>query len=188
MIRWTVRAAVVAAGAVLALAVVQAQHEPDTFKATASATRGEASASAPITITISRYSSADDRAAVVAALREHGTPGARKTLSTFADAGVIELGGRRTPIKFALATPMPSGRLVTILTAEPLLFLGAGLPAAPSRDGYDVAVALLDVRDDGGGPGELAPAAKIGLDSAGALVIQDYGATVVWLQGLIRGR
>ena len=36
--------------------------------------------------------------------------------------------------------------------------------------------------------GELAPAAKIGLDSAGALVIQDYGATVVWLQGIIRAR
>ena len=188
MSRRTTRAAAVVAAAVLVVTVAAAQHGPETFNATASVTRGEARASAPITITIHRYSSADDRAAVLAAVRDHGTTGARQTLSTLSDVGVIELGGRRTSIKFAVARPTASGRVVTLLTAEPLLFLGAGVPAAPPRDGYDVAVAILDARDDGAGVGELAPAARIGLDAEGALLVHDYGATVVWLQGLIRAR
>jgi hypothetical protein len=36
--------------------------------------------------------------------------------------------------------------------------------------------------------GELAPAAKIGLDAEEALLINDYGATVVWLEGLTKAR
>jgi hypothetical protein len=69
-----------------------------------------------------------------------------------------------------------------------MLFFGAGLPDARARPGDEVAAALLDVRDDGGGLGELAPAAKIAVDPEGAVLIDDYGATVVWLQGLIRTR
>jgi hypothetical protein len=176
------------AAACLAVSAVGAQHGPETFTATATATRGDASAAAPITITIERYSSADDRTAILDALRTRGTIGARQALAALSDAGVIEVGGRRTAIKFAVARPTASGRLVTILTAEPLFFLGAGLPAATPREGYEVAAAILDARDDGAGIGELSPAAKVGVDAAGAVLIEDYGTTVVWLQGLIRAR
>ena len=185
---WRVAGGAVALAASLVVSGAAAQHEPETFKATATATRGDARATAPVTITIERYSSAADRTAVLAALRSHGTSGARRILSTLNDVGAIEIGGRRTAIKFAAARPVGSGRLVTILTAEPLFFLGAGLPAASARDGYDVAVAILDARDYGAGVGELAPAARVGVDADGALLIEDYGATVVWLQGLIRAR
>ena len=77
---------------------------------------------------------------------------------------------------------MPSGRLVTIVTAEPILFIGAGLPEAPSREGFDVGVAMLEL-DGGKVSGELVPAAKVGVDPNGALLIDDYGATVVWVSG-----
>ena len=172
---------------VLSMAIASAQV-PETFKATASVKHGEASASAPVVVTITRYASAGEREAVVKAVREHGTTGARQTLSTMPDAGFIELGGRRTAIKFAGVRPTGSGRLVTILTAEPILFLGAGIPSARARQGFDVAVAMLDVNDAGGGLGELAPAARVALDAEGALRIEDYGAAVVWLQGLARAR
>src|SRR5918993_571347 len=112
--------------------------------------------------------------------------GARQVLSTMADAGFIELGGRRTPIKFAGVRPTGSGRLVTILTAEPILFLGGAMPSAGPRQGFEVAGAMLDVNDAGAGIGELAPAARVALDAEGALRIEDYGATVVWLQDLSR--
>ncbi|MNC85109.1 hypothetical protein D3C83_06870 [compost metagenome] len=177
-----------ALAASLAVCGAAAQHQAETFKATATATRGDARATAPVTITIERYSSPADRTALLDAVRTQGTSGARRVLSTLKDVGAIDIGGRRTAIKFAGARPAGSGRLVTILTAEPLLFLGAGLPAASPREGYEVAVAILDARDDGAGIGELAPAAKVGLDAEGALLIEDYGATVVWLQGLIRAR
>jgi hypothetical protein len=177
-----------ALAAVVLATTAAAQHQPETLTATATVTRGEARASAPITITITQYSSAKDRAAVLAAIRAHGSAGARQTLSTLGDAGTIELGGRRTAIKFAGARPVSGGHLVTVVTAEPLLFLGAGLPESKARDGYDVAVAILNVREDGAGMGELAPAAKIGLDAEEALLINDYGATVVWLEGLTKAR
>ena len=45
---------------------------------------------------------------------------------------------------------------------------------------------MLDLNDKGSGLGELAPAAKVALDHGGALVIEDYGASVVWLQDLAR--
>jgi hypothetical protein len=77
---------------------------------------------------------------------------------------------------------------VTILTAEPVLLLGAGVPEARPRQGFEVAVAMLDLNDAGAGLGELAPAAKVALDAEGALRIEDYGATVVWLQGLARAK
>jgi hypothetical protein len=173
--------------AVLAAGAVFAQAAPETFTATASVKTGAASASGPVTVTITRYSSEADRAAVIAALQGGGAARARTMLAALGDAGVIQLGGRRTTIKFASQRPTDSGRLVTVVTAEPILFLGAGLPESKPRAGFEVAVAML-VLDGKRGRGELAPAAKIGLDDHGALLIEDYGATVIWLDGLTHAK
>ena len=182
------RLAAAVATVLLSVAIASAQTVPETFKATASMKHGEVSASAPVAVTITRYASAEERDAVAKAVREHGTAGARQTLSTMADAGFIELAGQRTAIKFAGVRPAGAGRLVTLLTAEPILFLGAGIPSAKPRQGFDLAVAMLDLSDPASGLGELAPAAKVALDAGGALRIEDYGATVVWLQGLARAK
>ena len=177
----------ICASATLGMAIVLAQTAPETFNATASVKRGGASASAPLAVTVTRYASAAERDAVMAAVREGGTAAARKVLAAMSDAGVIRLGERSTPIKFAAQRPIGSGRLVTVVTAEPILFLGAALPEAKARAGYEVAVAMLQVGDHDG-TGELVPAAKVGMDENGALLIDDYGATVVWLNGLARAR
>jgi hypothetical protein len=167
---------------------VLAQSVPEVFTATASVKRGGASASAPLAVTVTRYASAAEREALMAAVRDGGTAAVRTVLAGMSDAGFIRLGERSTPIKFAAQRPMPSGRLVTVVTAEPILFLGSSLPEAKPRTGYDVAVAMLDVADHQGGGGELVPAAKVGMDANGALLIDDYGATVVWLNDLVRAR
>jgi hypothetical protein len=186
--RRAARRALAVAAAALSAAIASAQSVPETFRATASVKHGEASASAPVVVTITRYASAEERDAVAKAVREQGTAGVRNTLAGMSDAGFIELGARRTAIKFAGVRPTGSGRLVTILTAEPVLLLGAGVPEARPRQGFEVAVAMLDLNDAGAGLGELAPAAKVALDAEGALRIEDYGATVVWLQGLARAK
>jgi hypothetical protein len=179
-----------AAGMVLMMAGVgvagiAAQPAPETFSGTASIRKGSARVSAPFSVTITQYASTAERDAVLAAVRQGGSEAARKTLATMADAGAIELGDRRTPIKFAVQRPSGSGRLVTVLTAEPIAYVGAGLPNARPRTGFDVALAILDVQESTG-VGELVPAAKIGLDHGGALVTEDYGAMVVWLHDLVR--
>jgi hypothetical protein len=174
-----------AAAAVVAAIVAHAASE--TVKGTASVTKGESRASAPFSVTVTRYASPQEREALVGAIRTGGTAAARKVLEASSDAGVLHLGEHRTPIKFAMERPTGTGRLITVVTAQPIVHLGAGLPDAKPRTGFDVGVAILDLHEPTG-TGELAPAAKVALDPGGALRIDDYGATVVWLEGLKAAR
>jgi hypothetical protein len=150
------------------------------FTATASVKRGGASASAPLTVVITKYAGEDEIARVRTAATKGGAGALSKTLSAMEDTGFIQLGDRKTAIKLAASRATGSGRLITVLTSEPMFFLGAGMPAAKPMAGFDVAIAMLVVEGTKG-TGELAPAAKVGIDSEGAIVIEDYGATVVWL-------
>jgi hypothetical protein len=171
--------------AVLGGVAVQAQS-PETFTATASLKQGTTRASADVTVTVQRYASDQERTAVTTALRKGGTAGAQSALSTMKDAGFIQVGDRKTPIKYAGRRSTGSGQLITVVTAEPIFYLGAGVPDAKAKSGFGVAVAFLEVSDGNKGQGELAPAAKIRLDENDALVIEDYGPTVVWLTGIVR--
>jgi hypothetical protein len=171
-----------AAIAITSVAAVASAQAPGSISATATVKRGGATLTAPVTVTIDKYATE----AEIAAVRKAGAGGGealRKALSGLPDVGSIQIGDRRTPLKFAGSRSTGSGRLVTVLTAEPIIHLGAGLPAAKSVGGFDVAIGMLVV-EAGGGSGELAPAAKVGLDKDGAIVIEDYGHTVVWLNGL----
>ena len=168
--------------AVLAVAIAVARVAPESFSGTASVKRGAASASAPVTITVTRYSSEAEIAGVRKAAREGGAA-LRKALAALGDAGSIQLGERRTVLNLAAERSSGAGRLITLLTAEPIVFLGAGIPQAKPQAGFEVAIAMLDL-DKTGGKGELAPAAKVGIDNGGAITIEDYGATVVWLNDL----
>jgi hypothetical protein len=180
-----------AAAIVLAVTVgaagVRTQAAADTFTGTASARKGTSRVSAPFSLSITRYASPAERDGLIAAIRDEGPTAARRALEAMEDAGAIQLGDRRTTIKFASQRTTGSGRLVTVLTARPIIFVGAGLHAVQPRAGFDVALAFLDLQDTGG-IGELAPAAKIGIDDGGALFTEDYGATVIWLDGLVRAR
>ena len=167
-------------------AAVAAQSVPEAFTATAAVRKGAVTASAPFSVTITRWGSTAEREAVMKALRDGGTAAVHRVLATMADAGFVQLGEQRIAVKFAAQRPTASGRLVTVVTAEPILFLGEGLPASRPRDGFDVAVAMLYPGDHAFG--ELAPAAKVGVDGSGALLIEDYGTTVVWLEGLTTTR
>jgi hypothetical protein len=167
------RGSLVLAIATLWTAFASAGQVPETFTATASVKKGAASASAPFTVTVTRYASDAEREVVLKAVRDGGAAGLRKALSTLDDAGFVQLGERRTPIK------------LTIVASAPILFLGAGIPDAKPATGLEVGVAMLDLQQGGEGLGELAPAAKVGTDKNGALLIEDYGPTVMWLKGLV---
>jgi len=161
-------------------AVVRAQGE--TFTATASAkTKAGAQVTAPVTIVVTRPTSDTERDTVVAALKSGGTAGAVKSLKAMADAGYIEVGKKKTPLKYAYARPTSGGRLLTVVTAAPIAHLGAGLPDSQPKQGFDLAVAILELKDAGDGTGELAPAATVKVNDTGALQVQDYGAETVQL-------
>ena len=158
-----------------------AQAGGETFGATASVTTSTGTKTAPLTVVITRKTTEQERAKVADALRTGGTPAAATLLKTMADVGHIEIGGIRSPLKYAYERPVGAGRLVTVIAAAPIAHLGADLPGAKPKAGFDLALALLDLSGPGSGTGELAPAAKVRLTDAGAVQTEDYGAEVVRL-------
>jgi hypothetical protein len=170
-------------------AATSAQAPGEAYTATASLkTRAGVAATAPVVVFISRLSTEPERATVIAALKKGGTPAVVQALSSIGDIGYIDVGERRTPLKYAHARPMSGGRLLTVVTSTPIAFLGAGLPDAKVKAGFDLALAILDVKDAGAGSGELVPAATVRLDAAGAIQVHDYGAEAVRLTNVQRRR
>ena len=93
--------------------------------------------------------------------------------------------GSVTPTRITIERPTGTGRLLTILTDQPLAFVGAGVPGAKAKEGYDFAVIDIEVDAKGSGSGTLAPAAKIKMNQ-NAFVVEDYGAEVVRLTAVTK--
>lgn len=163
----------------------RAQVETLTASATLT-TAGGASATAPLTVVIDRFATDAERDELMAAVTKGGTGAAKALLVTRRDAGSVQLGARRTPIKYAYARAVGDGQLVTVVTAEPIAFVGAGLPDAPPKAGYDLGLVLLEVAESRAGQGELVPAAKVRVSEHGAIVTEDYGSEVVRLSGVVK--
>ncbi len=158
------------------------QGKGETFTATASLkTAAGAQVTAPVTVVITRMTTDTERDTVVAALKTGGTAGVVKALKAMGDAGYIEVGERRTPVKYAYVHPISGGRLITVIAPTPIVHLGAGLPEAKPKAGFDLSLALLEVKDGGAADGELVPAATVKVNETGAIQTQDYGAETVRL-------
>jgi hypothetical protein len=159
-----------------------AQAQAETFTATASLkTRTGAQTTAPVTIVLTRLTTDKERDTVVDSLKKGGTSGVVQSLKAMGDAGYIEVGGRRTPVKYAYVRPVGGDRLITVIAPAPIAYLGADLPEAKPKAGFDLALAILQVKDGGAGFGELAPAATVRVNDTGAIQTQDYGAEAVRL-------
>ena len=174
-----------AMGAVLMLAAATLlAAAPETFTATATVKKGGVSATAPVVVNVTRYATDAERDAASTAIRQGSTAGLQKLLASKPDAGYVQLGERRTAIKLAVERASADGRLITVVTGEPILHLGEGVPQAQPVAGFDLALATFEVQSKGPGVGDLSPAAKIRIDDKGAFVVDDYGQTVVWLNNI----
>ena len=181
----TVRTRMTAAAIALMTSMgVSAASATETFTATASIKSPQANASAPVTIRIDRLVSDADRERIIAVVKGNDAAKTRAALTAMEDIGSIELNQQRTPIKYAYATPSGGGRLITVVTATPLLFAGGAAPDAKPREGFDLALAVLVVDATGKGEGELAPAAKLKTNAQGAMVTEDYGRETIHLTGI----
>ena len=184
-IRWT--RALCAASLVFVIAPAWALPPSETLTAQATVkTAGGATASAPVTVVVDRFATDADRAALKAALARGGTAAARAWLARRGDAGTVQVGARRTAIKFASRLTTAAGHLITVVTAEPIVFLGAGLPDAKPRAGYDLGFATLEVAASGPGVGELLAATKIRFDEQGAIATEDYSGVSMQLSNVVR--
>ena len=154
----------------------------ETFTGTATLkTAGGATATAPVTIVVDRKVTTAEADAVTAAFTKGGTAALRKALQALPPAGSIQLGaGKSTRMRLALERTTDKGRLLTIVSDEPILFLGAGVPGARPKEGFDFAIADIEIDAKGNGSGTLYPAAKIEVKQ-GAFVVADYGSDLIRL-------
>ena len=98
----------------------------------------------------------------LAIFNKDGAAALRKALAGAPATGSVRLaGGPATPTRLTLERPTDKGRLLTIVTDEPVAFLGAGVPGAKPREGYDFAIIDLALDKAGSGSGTFAPAAKV---------------------------
>ena len=112
------------------------------------------------------------------AFKAGGAPALRKALVGVPPTGSVRLGtGAATPTRLTLERPTDKGRLITIVTDQPILFLGAG---AKPKEGYDFAIIDIEVDATGSGSGTLAPAAKVTVKQD-VFVVEDYGTELVRL-------
>jgi len=163
---------------------------PEAYKATASLqTAAGTTITSPVVISISRWSTDAERDKARAALKSGGTTAVQKELAGAAEVGTLQVGEIKTPLRFARALPVGEGKVITLMTAQPIAHLGAGLPGAKPAEkvGYDVAVVIFQVDGAGkGDAGDLAPAAKVKFDEKGAFVVEDYAGEAVRLVGISR--
>jgi hypothetical protein len=166
------------------LAPLARAQAAETITATAKVkTAGGTEATAPVKITIERFSTNAERAAILDALKNKGTEGLRSLLATRTQVGTIQVGGQTTPLKYISTRTTAGGRLITGVSGSPIAFVGAGAPGAKPKAGFDLGLVIVEVAASGG-HGELMPATKVKLDDKGAIVTDDYSDEVVQLTNI----
>jgi hypothetical protein len=186
--RQTSAAALVLAFVIAAAALDAQSRAPETFTATATIkTAGGAMATAPVTIIVERTMSRAEAGRLVQAFRTGGAAGLRKALEGVAPTGVVRAGAHEVAARLTIERVTDKGRLLTIVTDRPLMFVGAGLPGAKARDGFDFAVVDLEIDAHGAGTGTLAAAAKITTHRE-TFVVKDYADDIIRLRAVTAKR
>jgi hypothetical protein len=154
----------------------------ETYTAHASVkTAGGASLSAPVTIDVTGWTSEADRTRLAGVLKAGDNRALQEQLAAMKTVGRVTLGKTSFDAKYAYAMTSSEGRIITIVTATPLFFIGAGAPGAKPRDGHDFGVVTIEVNDAGSGKGTLTPAASLTMSDSHAIVVEDYSVELVTL-------
>ena len=170
--------------------VATAQSTPETFSATAQVKgAGGGAASAPVTIVVERKMPQTETDKYLAAFKSGGAAALRKALAGVPNTGSVRIGsaGAPVPTRLTLERSTGKGRLLTIVTDQPIMFLGAGQPGAKPKEGYDFGIIDLEVDEAGSGVGSIAPAAKVTVKQ-GVFVVDDYSAEFIKLAGVKKAK
>ena len=158
----------------------------DVYKASAKFTNAQGErVSAPVTISIEGRTEEADRLALRDKAKSDPKT-VKSLLSGLKDLGYIEATGRKVPIRYAYVQPGGDGQIITVISDEPLGFVGSNKKYVKSKEGYELTYAMLAVDGAGKGRGEMAPACKIKFMESGAPAVDDYGAQVVWLDDIAK--
>jgi hypothetical protein len=167
-----------------------AADKPEVYNGTATMkTAAGATATAPVVVSISRWTTDAERDKAVAALKSGGMAAFHKEIAALPEAGFLQVGDKKTPLRFARSLAAGDGHVVSVATAEPVMYVGAGMPGAKpiDKDAHDVAVVIFHADAAGKADvGDFAPAATVSFDANGALLVKDYAAEAVRLRDIVK--
>jgi hypothetical protein len=177
-----------AACAVLSIGLASTARGQQRETITALAELGDgAGAPAAVTITIDHFATDAERDALVNAVKKGGTPAARQMLRSREAAGTVQVGPNKAVVKHAFSRTVGAGRLITVITGEPIAMPGKTEPTAGGDSVYQLGMLLIEVPDSGTSGGELLPAASVRVDEQGAIVTEaGKPANVVRLRNVAR--
>jgi len=159
---------------------------PETFHARANVSSDAARGDVYLDIRVQKYTPDKEREAVVKALQTGGEAAFVEAVRKAPVAGQIEIGKQTFTIRWAREVKDDKGRTITLVTESPVYFVGAGLPGAKSRAGYDVAVVQLKMDSSGTGEGVMAAAAKVKPGEPTGVQVDDYGSEPIKLLSVTR--
>jgi len=159
---------------------------PETFHARAQVTTEAARGDVYLDIRVEKYTPEKERDAVLKALETGGEAAFVDAVRKAPIAGKIEIGKQAFTIRWAREVRDDKGRVITLVTEKPVYFVGAGLPGAKSRAGYEVAVVQLKMDPAGVGEGVIAAAAKVKPGEPTGVQVDDYGSEPIKLLSVTR--
>ena len=149
---------------------------PETFTANAQVKGAAGAAATTLRIQIDRYTPDFDRKSVEEALKTGGYPKFLTALRQAPVVGNVAMGEKQFAIRYARQQSTPKGRTISIVTDQPVFFVGGGATNAKPRAGYEVAVLQFSVDEVGLGSGTMAAAARVRPGGDAGVQIDDYGS------------
>ena len=159
---------------------------PETFHARAQVATEAARGDVYVDIRVDKYTPDKERETVLKALQTGGESAFVEAVRKAPVAGQITIGKQTFTIRWAREVKDDKGRTITLVTEKPVYFVGAGLPDAKSRAGYDVAVVQLKMDPAGVGEGTMAAAAKVKPGEPTGVQVDDYGSEPIKLLSVTR--
>lgn len=142
----------------------------------------------PMVVQIERYTPDHALTTMTDALKYGGYPGFLKALREAPAAGTLEVAGQKFVIRWARQVPADAGRRISLVTDQPVYFVGSGRRDAKSTRGYEVAVLQLTMDASGKGEGTLAAAARVKPLDVTGVQLDDYAETPIQVKATARSR
>ncbi len=174
----------------LSAALAVPSNGPETFDVVATATAGanaKGTLTVPMTVQIDDYTPDHDRTTMTDALKYTGYPGFLNALREAPKAGTLDVAGDKFTIRWARTVDTDTGRVVTIVTDQPVAFVGQGRRGAKSTAGYEVAVMQLTLDKTGHGTGTMAAAARVKPGGETGVRIDSYAEKPLTLTATVHG-
>jgi hypothetical protein len=186
----TVLSASVSAIAMVAALAAPQTTPPQAFDIVATASANSAAKggiTVPMTVQLERLTPEHERTTILDGLKYNGYPGFLTALRNAPQVGTLEVAGETFVIRWAREVPSGSGRTISIVTDQPVFFVGGGRKDAKPKAGYEVAVMQLVIDAGGKGEGTLAAAARVKPGGETGIRIDNYAEKPVKLTVTARG-